>query len=143
MSATTTVEIPVTGMTCAGCARAIETSLSSQDGVYDSVVSLPKHSVSITFDAERVGRESLVDSIRKLGFNVPEAETGQSLAEAIESVEQSQARHQSVVLSVAVLLTLPLFVLSMGRDFGLWGQWAHASWVNFLMFAMATPVQFY
>ena len=40
-------------------------------------------------------------------------------------------------------LTLPLFLLSMGRDFGLWGAWSHATWVNYLMFAMATPVQFY
>ena len=45
-------------------------------------------------------------------------------------------------LWLAILLTLPLFILSMGRDFGLWGQWAHASWVGWLMAAFATPVQF-
>ncbi|MFQ5577279.1 MAG: copper-translocating P-type ATPase, partial [Anaerolineae bacterium] len=31
----------------------------------------------------------------------------------------------------------------MARDFGLLGAWAHAPWVNWLMFALATPVQFY
>ena len=31
----------------------------------------------------------------------------------------------------------------MGRDFGLLGMWAHAPWVNWLMFALAAPVQFY
>ncbi len=143
MSVPTTVELPVTGMTCAGCARLIETSLSSQDGVVDSVVNLPNNSVSITFDSDRIGQKSLVDAIRKIGFGVPEATSGQSLAEAVESAEQEQAQHQTAVLTFSLLLTVPLFVLSMGRDFGLWGQWADASWVNFLMFAMATPVQFY
>ncbi|HSM57198.1 MAG TPA: copper-translocating P-type ATPase, partial [Candidatus Sulfomarinibacteraceae bacterium] len=32
---------------------------------------------------------------------------------------------------------------SMGRDLGLFGMWAHADWVNWLMLALATPVQFY
>jgi len=28
--------------------------------------------------------------------------------------------------------TIPLFVLSMGRDFGLFGHWAHEAWVNYV-----------
>jgi Cu+-exporting ATPase len=31
----------------------------------------------------------------------------------------------------------------MGRDFGLIGQWSHAPWVNWMFWALATPVQFY
>ncbi|MEJ2513500.1 MAG: copper-translocating P-type ATPase, partial [Anaerolineales bacterium] len=31
----------------------------------------------------------------------------------------------------------------MGRDIGLWGMWSHEPWVNWLMFTLATPVQFY
>jgi Cu+-exporting ATPase len=31
----------------------------------------------------------------------------------------------------------------MSRDLGWLGQWAHAAWVNWLFFALATPVQFY
>ena len=38
---------------------------------------------------------------------------------------------------------MPLFVLSMGRDVGLFGHWAHAGWVNWLFWALATPVQFW
>jgi len=34
-------------------------------------------------------------------------------------------------------------MLSMGRDFGLVGQWSHAFWVNWFFWALATPVQFY
>jgi Cu+-exporting ATPase len=41
------------------------------------------------------------------------------------------------------MFALPLFVLSMSRDFGLAGAWSHAAWVDGLFALMATPVQFY
>jgi P-type Cu+ transporter len=50
---------------------------------------------------------------------------------------------QTRKLLVGVLFTVPLFVLSMARDFGLVGHWAHATWVNVLFWVLATPVQFY
>ncbi|MCA9193825.1 MAG: heavy metal translocating P-type ATPase, partial [Planctomycetales bacterium] len=66
-------------------------------------------------------------------------------------VENSLASQKSAVrvsrkakkLWLAIFLSVPLFVLSMGRDFGVWGPWCHAKWVNWLMFTLATPVQFY
>lgn len=39
--------------------------------------------------------------------------------------------------------TLPLFLLSMARDFGITGPWSHQAWVNWLFLVLATPVQFY
>ncbi|MCK5722509.1 MAG: copper-translocating P-type ATPase, partial [Gammaproteobacteria bacterium] len=44
---------------------------------------------------------------------------------------------------IGILFTAPLFFLSMGRDFGLFGLWSHAEWINWLFLALATPVQFY
>ena len=44
---------------------------------------------------------------------------------------------------VGVVFALPLFVVSMARDFGLTGPWSHQTWVNWLFLALATPVQFY
>ena len=31
----------------------------------------------------------------------------------------------------------------MGRDLGILGAWAYSPWVDWLMFLLATPVQFY
>ena len=44
---------------------------------------------------------------------------------------------------MGVICSLPLFLLSMGRDFGFTGEWSHAPWVNWLFWALASPVQFY
>ncbi len=88
-------------------------------------------------------RTTLIDAIRSTGFDVPKAKSGESLAEAVKSAEQQESLRLSRVLRLAILLTVPLFVISMGRDFGVWGDWAHAPWVNYFMFALAAPVQFY
>lgn len=45
--------------------------------------------------------------------------------------------------TVGLAFTLPLFILSMSRDFGITGDWSHSAWVGWLFFALATPVQFY
>jgi Cu+-exporting ATPase len=47
------------------------------------------------------------------------------------------------MLIIGLIFTVPLFLFSMARDFGVFGMWAHAAWTNWLMLALATPVQFY
>ena len=62
----------------------------------------------------------------------------------VESIaRQEEVRLQRFDLIIGLVFTIPLFSLSMARDFGLLGSWAHQPWVNWLMAALATPVQFY
>ncbi|WP_199773746.1 heavy metal translocating P-type ATPase [Stieleria maiorica] len=130
-------EFNVSGMTCAGCAQSIERSLLRQPDVQSAVVNFAGGNVVINYDPAKTDEAQLADVIRQTGFQV---ETGDR-----ETTEEDRRRelHATRVMWLGVALTLPLFVLSMGRDFGLWGPWAHADWVNYLMFALATPVQFY
>ncbi|MBW2737042.1 MAG: copper-translocating P-type ATPase, partial [Deltaproteobacteria bacterium] len=65
-----------------------------------------------------------------------------------EALEQAEAKaraaelaRQQRTLVIGLVFALPLFVLSMARDFALLGAWAHASWVAWLMFSLALPVQ--
>lgn len=129
-------QFDVSGMTCAGCARSIEMSLAREPAVETAVVNFSAGSVVVTYDPQRIDRERLAELIRQTGYEVrPEGEDA--------SPEESQrAHHATIMMWLGVALTLPLFVLSMGRDFGLWGPWSHAPWVNWLMLALATPVQF-
>ena len=64
------------------------------------------------------------------------------------AAEEARARGREIAeqtrkFIVGAVCALPLFLLSMGRDFGLTGDWSHAAWVNGLFWALATPVQFY
>jgi Cu+-exporting ATPase len=79
--------------------------------------------------------------IQKAGFEAlilgDQFEDTEGLARVKETKEQKH------LLLIGLLFTVPLFVLSMSRDFGLLGGWAHQPWVNWLMLILATPVQFY
>ena len=99
-------------------------------------VSLATEYASITFDASAISEETIVDKIRDLGFDVV-SEDKEDEARAEES------RRQKLQFTIGVIFTLPLFLLSMGRDMNLLGEWASAHWVNYLMFGLALPVQGY
>jgi P-type Cu+ transporter len=138
-----TIDLPVSGMTCQSCARAVENSLARLPAVKQSVVNVAAGQVQVVFDDHSIGKLEIAAAIRQAGFNVVEATGTQSLAEARRKAEKLVQHRQWTRLRVGLLLTVPIFAVSMGRDFGLLGHWAHADWVNWLLFVLATPVQFY
>jgi Cu+-exporting ATPase len=130
-------------MSCANCARSIERSLSRDPAVRSAVVSFAGSNAVVTFDETKADEEHVAEIVRETGFSA--ALPGQSDEATSKQAEQTERKEKRATRAMwtGVALTVPLFVLSMGRDFGLWGEWAHADWVNYLMFALATPVQFY
>lgn len=116
-------------------------------GVLSASVSLPTEKAFVTYDASAIQQDNFVESITAAiaaaGYSVPSFRTIGAADLDIETEQQSVADNKRLKLIVGIVLTVPLFVLSMGRDFGIWGSWSHAAWVNWLMFALAAPVQFY
>ncbi len=141
--ATARVELPITGMTCANCAATIERTLSQKvPGVVAANVNFATEKATVEYIPGQVARADIVAAIQKVGYGVIEAEVD-DLEDVEQAARQAEIRDQTRKFWVGVLFALPLFLFSMARDFGLWGHWAHAPWVNWLMLAMAVPVQFY
>ena len=144
---TESVELPLLGMTCANCANTIERRLNKVEGVVDATVNFATESASVTYLASATSRADLVAAVRKAGYDVVEIDSstaeGSSGEDAEALARAADIRHQWRRFTVGVIFALPLFLLSMARDFGLVGEWAHAPWVNWLFLALATPVQFY
>jgi Cu+-exporting ATPase len=138
----TKTEFPVTGMTCANCAGIIERSLKKAPGVLHAVVNFALERVSVEYIPGMSDVNALADVIEKAGYQVilPD-ESGEEDAEKI--ARDREIKDQTRKFTVGVIFSLPLFLLSMGRDFGLIGAWSHAPWVNWLFLVMASPVQFY
>ncbi len=141
---TAKTELPVTGMTCANCAMNIERALNKKAlGVVNASVNFASERVSIEYVPAVITLDGIAETIKKAGFtailpdDVIESEDAEKLARDAEIKDQTRK------FFIGVLFALPLFVLSMGRDFGLTGPWSHALWVNWLFLIMATPVQFY
>jgi Cu+-exporting ATPase len=140
---TSTIELPLVGMTCANCASNIERALGKVDGVLDATVNYASEKATITFIVGVTNRAELSSAVRRAGYEVVEAGDDEELYDAEAEARAKEIRHQEKRLLVGVIFTTPLLLLSMARDFGLLGDWAHATWVNWLFFALATPVQFY
>lgn len=137
-----TIELPITGMTCANCALTVGRALKKVEGVLEADVNFATERALVKI-AAGVPREALVAAVEKAGYGVVLAAAEDTLEDAEQAAREAEIRHQERRLLVGAIFTLPLFVLSMGRDLGIFGHWAHADWMNYLFWALATPVQFY
>ena len=130
------ITLPITGMHCESCVSTITRHLKKMDGILAAEVSLATEYAAVTFDASTLSEEIIVDKIRDLGFDVVDEDE-----EAEARAEEFQRQKRQFI--VGVIFTVPLFLISMGRDMNLLGEWASAHWVNWLMFGLALPVQGY
>ncbi|MGD8292230.1 MAG: heavy metal translocating P-type ATPase [Desulfobacterales bacterium] len=138
------VEMPVTGMTCANCAANIERSLNKKTaGVVNATVNFASERVAVEYIPGAISLDGIVAAIEQAGFGAIPPSDGIDEEDAEQKTRAAEIDNQTRKFAVGVLFSLPLFILSMGRDFGLIGQWSHAPWVNWLFCALASPVQFY
>jgi P-type Cu+ transporter len=141
---TNRIEIPVTGMTCANCAMNIERALNRKvPGILNASVNFATERVSVEYIPSSVSVENIVSAIRKAGYGaiVPDASPDEKDAEL--EARNTEIKVQTRRFVTGLTFTVPLFLLSMARDFHFIGVWSHAPWVNWLFFALASPVQFY
>ena len=141
---TAKIELPVTGMTCANCASNIERALNRKvPGVMNASVNFATERVSLEYVPAVSTLDDILAAIKKSGYGAipPDEILGEEDAESI--ARAAEIKDQTCKFVVGLVFSFPLFVLSMSRDFGLIGAWSQAPWVNWLFFALATPVQFY
>jgi len=142
--ATAKIELPITGMTCANCAMNIERTLNKKvPGVVQASVNFASERATVEYLPNLTSVEEIIAAIRMAGFDaiLPD-EAGED--EDVElRARRAEIAEQTRKFIVGLLFTLPLFLWSMARDFGLLGGWSHALWVNWVFWALATPVQFY
>ncbi len=140
---TATLDLPITGMTCANCAKAVKRALSKVDGVVDADVSYATERAAVTLAVGTADKHDLIMAVERAGYGVVEADDEVDLEDAETQARQAELQHQMHRFVVGAIFAFPLLIISMARDFGLLGTWADASWVNYLFWLMATPVQFY
>lgn len=123
-------------------ARRLEKALSGLEGVVDATVNLATERARVHYIPTVVSQADLRRAVRRAGFDSPPVEG--SLEDAEQQARQEEINRQRRLLVTGLALTIPLFVMSMLRDFGLMPAGiAGAPWYDWLMFILATPVQFY
>jgi len=139
------VELPVVGMTCARCAANVERTLAKKvPGVAQASVNFGTETLSVDYDPAQTSLEDMAQAVKNAGYELILPAEGEAVMEDAEAqARAAELAAQRRFFWVGVAFTLPLFIISMSRDFGLLGAWAGAAWVNWFFFALATPVQFY
>jgi Cu+-exporting ATPase len=123
-------------------ARRLEKALSELEGVAEVSVNLATERARVRYIPTIVSQADLRRAVRNAGFDSPLVEG--SFEDAEQKARDREIRRQRHLLITGLALTVPLFVMSMLRDFGLVpSAIAEAPWYDWLMFVLATPVQFY
>lgn len=122
-------------------ARRLEKTLQAVDGALSANVNFVAGRARVEYIPTVVSQAELRQVVRGAGF---EAVTlGGETEDAEQKAREAEINQQRHLLIVGLVFALPLFLFSMARDVNLLPMWAHQSWANWLMFALATPVQFY
>jgi len=137
-------ELPITGMTCVNCAANIERALNNKvPGVIAANVNFATERAVVEYIPAVSPMDEIVSAIKKAGFNAIVPDDTLDADDAESAARAAEIKDQTRKFLIGVIFALPLFVISMSRDFGLTGDWSHAAWVNWMFLALATPVQFY
>ncbi|MCB9760355.1 MAG: copper-translocating P-type ATPase [Alphaproteobacteria bacterium] len=130
-------DLPVEGMTCASCSTRLQKVLRRVDGVIEADVNYATGIASLAVAPGAVDRDAVVSAVERAGFEVPE---DRDLSDPAADAEAWRAHEQAEIdalrrdVLLAVVLTVPVFVIGMffmGWDAGHW-----------LSAALATPVVF-
>ncbi len=139
------IELPVIGMTCANCAATVERTLNKKvNGVNSASVNFGTETATVEYDPVVTNLQTMAEAVKKAGYQlILPADEGNVEDDEEQKARERELRNQKRFFVTGLIFTLPLFVLSMARDFSLVGEWSHAAWVNWLFLFLAAPVQFY
>ena len=139
--ATGEADLYIQGMSDDNDARRLEKAFSTIEGVLENQVSFTNERARVTYIPTIISQQDLRRVVKQAGFNA--VESGDTAKDAEAEAREAEINYQRKMLIIGLIFTVPLFVLSMGRDFGLINIPMHSTWFTWFMFALATPVQFY
>lgn len=109
-----TLELDVLGMSCVGCANSIKTYLSNTEGVYSVDINFTSEVAVIEHNPEIKSKESIIDDIKKLGYDVV-LEEDEDLAELSKRKQLNLQRNKIIV---SILLSIVIVLFNMNEHIG-------------------------
>ncbi len=134
-------------------ARRLEKALLKVEGVLEAQVSIATERARVSYIPTLVSQAEIRQAIGRAGFEA--LESGGSGEDAEARARMHEVSTQRRLLIIGLVFTIPLFVLSMARDFGWLPAFFYAvppaagmmpesqPWLSWVMWTLATPVQFY
>ncbi|WP_291296278.1 heavy metal translocating P-type ATPase [Elioraea sp.] len=108
------VDLTITGMTCASCVGRAERALRAVEGVSDAIVNLATERATVTFPAGRVAPTALVAAVERAGYGAAPIVSPEKASDEADERHAAEMAALTRSLIIAAVLTLPVFVLAMG-----------------------------
>lgn len=122
-------------------ASKIEKSLMLVDGITEVLMNPTSGKLIVKYIPTLVSQLDIRNLIKKTGFEA--VVLGDVAEDAEAKAREEEIRKQGKLLITGIIFSLPLFLLSMSRDFGLIPHSiGMQDWFNWILLALATPVQF-
>ena len=109
-----TLELDVTGMTCANCVARVEKSLTALPGVLDADANLAAERVTLRWLPDASGYADVVGALRDAGYDVAENAEGRDADTARRERHDAEDAALKRDVTLAAALTIPLMLVSMG-----------------------------
>ncbi len=134
-------------------ARRLEKALLKLEGVLEAQVSVATERARVKYVPTVVSQAEIRVAVSRSGFEA--LELGGAAEDAEAKARQAEIDMQRRLLIIGLLFTVPLFLFAMARDFNVLPSFFYEAapmagmeraskwWVNWLMFALSTPVQFF
>jgi copper-(or silver)-translocating P-type ATPase len=139
-------------------ATRLEKALTKLEGVLKATVSISTGKARVEYVPTIISQAELRRAVRSAGFEVVEQGSDATDVEAL--TREREINEQRRLVLVGLIFTIPLFLLAMGKDFSLLPEFFYLPdhdlmaqqmggmhpaqpWFNWLLLALATPVQFY
>ncbi|HBL66267.1 MAG TPA: heavy metal translocating P-type ATPase, partial [Achromobacter sp.] len=110
----TQLELAIEGMTCASCVKRVEKALTQVPGVAQAQVNLATERALVSFDANAAQPQALVDAVVKMGYEARPIAAQDDHTERQSQARDAEAQRLQRAFTVALVLTLPVFLLEMG-----------------------------
>ncbi|MDI9578542.1 MAG: heavy metal translocating P-type ATPase [Thermoproteota archaeon] len=128
------LSLQIGGMTCINCAKSIEKALRSKEGIYEAIVNFAAEKVNVEYNSEQISVAGIKKVIQDVGYEIIEPKQG--ISEDAESLARKRhIRQIKMLLAASIALTIPIMIL-------MWFPPLPMEQNNFVMFLLATPVQF-
>ncbi|WP_162343435.1 heavy metal translocating P-type ATPase [Cyclobacterium salsum] len=126
-----TVEIPVSGMSCAACAVSVETVLKETPGVQSASVNYATQAATLVFDEKTTDLNQARKNIHAVGYELLIDQQEKDSLEEVQKAAYKKLRRNTIASGI---LALPVFLIGM--------FWMEMPYGNYIMWFLTTPVLF-
>src|SRR5512136_1995126 len=112
------VSLPIAGMTCASCVMHVENGLKEVPGVLNVSVNLATERATVEMIPGAVTMADLKHAVEDVGYEVLDVGGQQEeLVDRERALREQEREREWRDLILGIIFTVPLFTLSMSRDF--------------------------